>query len=100
MKAAKGEPASHQQACGAELLEPNAMVLGSTNGEHLKNRTVLLKAFDQRGFVFFTTYNSRKEIERLNPEAAGVAAVERRIRSRAKRSTPAAAPILSRPFSL
>ena len=44
------------------------MVLGSTNGEHLNSRTVLLKAFDQRGFVFFTTYNSRKAIERLNPE--------------------------------
>ena len=68
MKAAKGEPASHQQACGGELLEPNAMVLGSTNGEHLNSRTVLLKAFDQRGFVFFTTYNSRKAIERLKPE--------------------------------
>ncbi|PSB34892.1 pyridoxamine 5'-phosphate oxidase [Stenomitos frigidus] len=50
-----------QQACHAELQEPNAMVLAtaSTQGEPLV-RTVLLKYFDSDGFVFFTNYESRK----------------------------------------
>jgi pyridoxamine 5'-phosphate oxidase len=49
-----------EQAQAAELLEPNAMVLGTTDGQRPTSRTVLLKAFDQRGFVFFTNYGSRK----------------------------------------
>lgn len=52
-----------QQAQAAELLEPNAMVLGTTDGQRPSSRTVLLKAFDQRGFVFFTNYGSRKATE-------------------------------------
>ena len=52
-----------QQALQAELLEPNAMVLGTTDGLRPSSRTVLLKAFDQRGFVFFTNYGSRKSRE-------------------------------------
>jgi pyridoxamine 5'-phosphate oxidase len=49
-----------QQACDAQVLEPNAMVLGTSDGHRPSSRTVLLKAFDQRGFVFFTNYGSRK----------------------------------------
>ena len=52
-----------QQASQAELLEPNAMVLSTTDGLRPSSRTVLLKAFDQRGFVFFTNYGSRKARE-------------------------------------
>jgi pyridoxamine 5'-phosphate oxidase len=52
-----------QQAQAAELLEPNAMVLGTTNDQRPSSRTVLLKAFDGRGFVFFTNYGSRKANE-------------------------------------
>jgi pyridoxamine 5'-phosphate oxidase len=50
-----------QQACNAEVQEPNAMVLAtaSAQGEPLV-RTVLLKYFDRDGFVFFTNYESRK----------------------------------------
>lgn len=50
-----------QQACDAELLEPNAMVLStvSASGQPVQ-RTVLLKYFDQQGLVFFTNYGSRK----------------------------------------
>jgi pyridoxamine 5'-phosphate oxidase len=51
------------QATVAELLEPNAMVLSTTDGVRPSSRTVLLKAFDSRGFVFFTNYESRKAIE-------------------------------------
>jgi pyridoxamine 5'-phosphate oxidase len=48
------------QATAAELLEPNAMVLSTTDGTRPSSRTVLLKAYDERGFVFFTNYTSRK----------------------------------------
>ncbi len=51
------------QAVAAELPEPNAMVLGTTDGSRPSARTVLLKAFDGRGFVFFTHYESRKATE-------------------------------------
>jgi pyridoxamine 5'-phosphate oxidase len=50
-----------QQACNAEVLEPNAMVLATATptGQPLV-RTVLLKYFDRDGLVFFTNYESRK----------------------------------------
>ena len=45
----------------AQLPEPNAMVLTTVDANAQPfARTVLLKAFDERGFVFFTSYNSRK----------------------------------------
>lgn len=49
------------EAVGAELLEPNAMVLATAdvNGRP-RARTVLLKAVDEQGFVFFTNYGSTK----------------------------------------
>lgn len=50
-----------QQACEAELLEPNALVLSTVSPTgHPYQRTVLLKYFDRDGFVFFTNYGSRK----------------------------------------
>ncbi|MDX2255272.1 MAG: pyridoxamine 5'-phosphate oxidase [Pseudanabaenaceae cyanobacterium bins.39] len=50
-----------QQACHAELLEPNAMTITtvSPQGQPFA-RTVLLKYFDQQGLVFYTNYQSRK----------------------------------------
>ena len=48
------------QALDADRLEPNAMVLSTCLGGQPSSRTVLLKAFDQRGFVFFTNTASRK----------------------------------------
>jgi pyridoxamine 5'-phosphate oxidase len=48
------------EAVSAELVEPNAMVLATTDGVRPSSRTVLLKAYDARGFVFFTNYESRK----------------------------------------
>jgi pyridoxamine 5'-phosphate oxidase len=50
-----------QQAVDAELLEPNALVLATVSPDGVPyQRTVLLKYFDQQGFVFFTNYGSRK----------------------------------------
>ncbi len=60
------------EAQKAELSEPNAMVVATANAAGMPNiRAVLLKIFDERGFVFFTNYNSDKarEIEQ-NPNVA------------------------------
>jgi pyridoxamine 5'-phosphate oxidase len=60
------------QAVQAKLAEPNAMTLAtSTPAGKPSARMVLLKGFDQNGFVFYTNYNSRKgrELEQ-NPHAA------------------------------
>jgi len=41
--------------------EPNAVTLATVDADGMPfQRTVLLKVFDQQGFVFFTTYGSRK----------------------------------------
>lgn len=45
----------------AELLDPNAVVLATASVDGRPSaRTVLLKAFDERGLVVFTNYGSRK----------------------------------------
>jgi len=49
------------QALSAGIAEPNAMALATVDSEgRPSQRTVLLKAYDARGFVFFTNYHSRK----------------------------------------
>lgn len=50
-----------EQAVAAELTEPNAMVLATVNASAQPSlRNVLLKAYDERGFVFYTNYESAK----------------------------------------
>lgn len=45
----------------AEIVEPNAMLLGTANAAgNPSGRIVLLKGVDKSGFVFFTNYESRK----------------------------------------
>jgi len=68
----------------AELVEPTAMTLAtSTKDGRPSARTVLLKGVDDRGFVFFTNYESRKGRELTeNPHAALVfwwGALERQV---------------------
>ncbi|ARQ72401.1 pyridoxamine 5'-phosphate oxidase [Streptomyces marincola] len=49
------------EAAGSGLHEPNAMVLATVDElARPSTRTVLLKQFDRRGFVFFTNHGSRK----------------------------------------
>ncbi|MEM7672558.1 MAG: pyridoxamine 5'-phosphate oxidase [Verrucomicrobiota bacterium] len=49
------------EACSAELLEPNAMVLSTADsGGCVSSRTVLMKAYDSEGLVFYTNYQSQK----------------------------------------
>lgn len=45
----------------SEIKEPSAMVLASSSKEGIPSvRTVLLKGYDENGFLFFTNYESRK----------------------------------------
>ena len=61
-----------QEALNADLIEPNAMTLAtaSPNGKP-SARIVLLKGYDERGFVFYTNYESNKSKQLIaNPQAA------------------------------
>ena len=60
------------EAQEAQVPEPNAMTLATATADGVPSaRIVLLKGFDQRGFVFFTDYRSRKGAElEANPRAA------------------------------
>ncbi|MCC0177139.1 pyridoxamine 5'-phosphate oxidase [Waterburya agarophytonicola K14] len=61
-----------QQALDADLLEPNAMTLATASADGKPTaRIVLLKAVDERGFVFYTNYESQKGQQLIaNPYAA------------------------------
>lgn len=56
----------------ADLPEPNAMIVGTATADGVPSvRYVLLKGYDERGFVFYTNYDSRKGGElAANPRAA------------------------------
>ena len=60
------------EAVRAAVPEPNAMTLATVDASGRPTaRVVLLKGFDERGFVFFTNYASRKGAElAAHPEAA------------------------------
>ena len=50
-----------KEAQQVEVLEPNAMILSTVDTQHRPfQRTVLMKALDTRGIVFYTNYKSRK----------------------------------------
>ena len=55
-----------------KVAEPNAMTLATVDADGQPwQRTVLLKAFDQEGFVFYTNYDSRKGKQlKNNPKAS------------------------------
>lgn len=61
-----------EEALAAEPNHANAMTLATCTREGKPSaRVVLLKSWDQRGFVFYTNYNSRKASELLeNPRAS------------------------------
>ena len=53
-----------ENALESNLPEPNAMTLATVNKTGAPSaRIVLLKGFDEKGFVFFTNYKSQKGIE-------------------------------------
>jgi len=59
------------QAVDSGIVEPSAMSLATSDKQEIGIRTVLLKHFDDKGFVFFTNYGSKKskQIE-VQPHAA------------------------------
>ena len=62
------------EAINAKLTEPNAFSLATVGLDMMPSiRTVLLKIFDEKGFVFFTNYKSTKakQVEE-NPKAAAL----------------------------
>nr|WP_319386208.1 pyridoxamine 5'-phosphate oxidase [uncultured Roseibium sp.] len=62
-----------EDARGSEPNDPNALALATVDESGLPNvRMVLLKGFDERGFVFYTNFESAKGIELLT---AGKAAM-------------------------
>lgn len=69
----------------AGILEPSAMTLATATADGIPDaRMVLMRGFDERGFAFYTNYQSRKAAELAqNPRAALVfhwAAFMRQIR--------------------
>ncbi len=73
------------EALASQLPEPNAMTLATADAEgRPAARVVLLKGFDDVGFVFYTNYDSRKGLElAANPRAALLffwAELERQVR--------------------
>lgn len=74
-----------EEAVRAQLAEPHAMTLATADAEGVPSaRVVLLRGWDEHGFVFFTNYGSRKSRElTARPRAALVfywAALERQVR--------------------
>ena len=61
-----------QQAAQAGVREPQAAALATASGDGVPSaRMVLVKAFDERGFVFYSHYAGRKARElAANPRAA------------------------------
>ena len=61
-----------EEAKKLELNDPNALSLATSNKEnHPSVRMVLLKGYNQKGFVFYTNLNSQKGNElKENPNAA------------------------------
>ena len=72
-------------AVDAKLYEPNVMTIATADSDGKPSaRIVLLKGFDENGFVFFTNYDSKKGKDLVeNPQAALVffwAELERQVR--------------------
>ena len=74
-----------EQAIAAELPEPNAMTLATLSEEGKPiARMVLLKGLDEKGFVFYTNYDSAKGKQLTETDSAGLvfwwAGLERQVR--------------------
>ncbi len=62
----------YQEAIDTGITDPSIMTLATVDGEgNPAARIVLLKSFDENGFVFYTNYQSRKGMDlEKNPRAA------------------------------
>jgi len=77
-----------EAARAAGVYDPNAMILATAGSEGPNARAVLLKGYDEAGFVFYTNYESAKGRELAqNPNAALLFLwhdLERQVRIRGK----------------
>jgi len=63
----------YKQTDAADHPYPNAMSLATVGNDMMPTiRTVLLKTFDEKGFVFFTNYNSDKARQLTENPKAGI----------------------------
>jgi pyridoxamine 5'-phosphate oxidase len=61
----------HDDAFEAGVVEPNAMVVSTVDGDGPDARTVLVRGAGATGFAFFTNYESPKSVQlAANPRAA------------------------------
>ena len=72
-------------ALNTEIVEPNAMTLATASSDGMPSaRIVLLKGFDENGFVFYSNYKSYKALQmEENPKASLVffwKEIERQVR--------------------
>lgn len=60
-----------QQVVNSQVVEPNAMTLATASADGMPSaRILLLKGFDNKGFVFYTNYKSYKAMQlEENPRA-------------------------------
>ena len=75
------------EAEGSEVNDPNAMQVASVDGDGLPDvRTVLLKGFDRRGFVFYTNFESSKGTQIVRARKAALVfhwkSLRRQVRAR------------------
>lgn len=62
-----------KEAEQSEINDPNAVALASVDADGLPNvRMVLLKGYDERGFVFYTNFESQKGEEILEQKKAAM----------------------------
>ena len=47
-------------ACDTEINDPNAMTIATISNNQPSSRVVLLKSYDENGFIFYTNSNSKK----------------------------------------
>ena len=50
----------YELACKTEINDPNAMTISTILNNQPSSRVVLLKSYDEKGFVFYTNSNSKK----------------------------------------
>ena len=75
------------EAEASEVNDPNAMQVASVDGDGLPDvRTVLLKGFDRRGFVFYTNFESAKGTQIVSARKAALVfhwkSLRRQVRAR------------------
>jgi pyridoxamine 5'-phosphate oxidase len=62
-----------EEAMHSNLPEPNAMILATSDKEGKPSvRALLLKGFDEKGFIFYTNYESRKGRELAENKNASI----------------------------